>query len=287
MCVGSPPPSPEPQEPAISGQRVDPWQWPEKGERKRPHSPPHNVPKAYGASLWRGAGPVAFIIQKFGLRLQQLPYIVAPLVLMYLCYTFKLFVEYSPRRARPGRQWLTPRCFAVFVVRRALQQAQTPGLSAVSKFEMPPPVGSIRGRQCEGKKGSRSIGVRASQHFLSPSIEQPVTVGCGVRQPPIHSAVVFMASRAQARQVPPPCSPPPRPNGTPGRWRAHPATLYSIIVVFPLSFSLNAAYQRREQALQTLASIKASGLAVHLFGEVWTRSRAQCGTGMPYDYLTT
>eukprot|EP00667_Euglena_gracilis_P022163 EG_transcript_24550 len=91
---------------------------------------------------------VAFIIQKFGLRLQQLPYIVAPLVLMYLCYTFKLFVEYSP-------------------------------------------------------------------------------------------------------------------------------TLYSIIVVFPLSFSLNAAYQRREQALQTLASIKASGLAVHLFGEVWTRSQLE------------
>jgi hypothetical protein len=51
--------------------------------------------------------------------------------------------------------------------------------------------------------------------------------------------------------------------------------LFTLIVVFPLAFSLNAAYQRREQALQFLASVKASAVAIHLFGETWTKSQLE------------
>eukprot|EP00668_Euglena_longa_P014872 GGOE01018906.1.p1 GENE.GGOE01018906.1~~GGOE01018906.1.p1 ORF type:complete len:661 (+),score=177.39 GGOE01018906.1:210-1985(+) len=57
--------------------------------------------------------------------------------------------------------------------------------------------------------------------------------------------------------------------------------LYTTIVVFPLSFSLIAAYQRREQALSILASIKASAQALYLFSVCWTTTQ----TELPRDYL--
>eukprot|EP00667_Euglena_gracilis_P006571 EG_transcript_6634 len=46
-------------------------------------------------------------------------------------------------------------------------------------------------------------------------------------------------------------------------------TIFVTVVVFPLTFSVNAAYQRREQALQVLAQIKAAALIVYLTARTW------------------
>eukprot|EP00669_Euglena_mutabilis_P014148 TRINITY_DN9194_c0_g1_i1.p2 TRINITY_DN9194_c0_g1~~TRINITY_DN9194_c0_g1_i1.p2 ORF type:complete len:337 (-),score=155.91 TRINITY_DN9194_c0_g1_i1:185-1195(-) len=61
-------------------------------------------------------------------------------------------------------------------------------------------------------------------------------------------------------------------------------TLFTNIVVFPLTFALNAAYSRREQALQTLAGLKASALSIHLFGESWTGTQLELPETYVLDY---
>eukprot|EP00668_Euglena_longa_P016332 GGOE01020573.1.p1 GENE.GGOE01020573.1~~GGOE01020573.1.p1 ORF type:complete len:619 (+),score=181.28 GGOE01020573.1:94-1857(+) len=45
--------------------------------------------------------------------------------------------------------------------------------------------------------------------------------------------------------------------------------IFVTVVVFPLTFSVNAAYNRREQALQILAQIKAAALVVYLNARSW------------------
>eukprot|EP00669_Euglena_mutabilis_P013550 TRINITY_DN8520_c0_g1_i1.p2 TRINITY_DN8520_c0_g1~~TRINITY_DN8520_c0_g1_i1.p2 ORF type:complete len:305 (+),score=135.58 TRINITY_DN8520_c0_g1_i1:441-1355(+) len=59
--------------------------------------------------------------------------------------------------------------------------------------------------------------------------------------------------------------------------------LFTTIVVFPLSFALNAAYQRREQALSFLAGIKASAAALYLFSECWTTTQLELPACFVHD----
>jgi hypothetical protein len=49
-----------------------------------------------------------------------------------------------------------------------------------------------------------------------------------------------------------------------------PTTLIGIAVVFPIVFSINAAYRRREDALKSLASIKANIVALAFAARDWT-----------------
>ena len=62
-------------------------------------------------------------------------------------------------------------------------------------------------------------------------------------------------------------------------YRIHPALVISISV-FPISFSVNAAYQRREQALQLLARLKACMLNIYLLHRCWANQ-----PGLPADFL--
>ena len=48
-----------------------------------------------------------------------------------------------------------------------------------------------------------------------------------------------------------------------------PTTLIGIAVVFPLVFSINSAYKRREDALQAFASLKAHGVALFFAHREW------------------
>ena len=48
-----------------------------------------------------------------------------------------------------------------------------------------------------------------------------------------------------------------------------PTTLIGIAVVFPLVFSINSAYKRREDALQAFASLKANGVALVFAHREW------------------
>ena len=55
-------------------------------------------------------------------------------------------------------------------------------------------------------------------------------------------------------------------------WTAEfPSTLVSVAIVFPIVFSINAAYNRRERALEALGSIKASAVALLLAHRDWAR----------------
>lgn len=54
-----------------------------------------------------------------------------------------------------------------------------------------------------------------------------------------------------------------------------PTTLIGIAVVFPLVFSINSAYKRREDALQAFASLKAHGVALVFAHREWPDDK--CG----------
>lgn len=56
-----------------------------------------------------------------------------------------------------------------------------------------------------------------------------------------------------------------------------PTTLIGIAVVFPLVFSINSAYKRREDALQAFASLKAHGVALVLAHRDWPDEAADHG----------
>lgn len=61
-------------------------------------------------------------------------------------------------------------------------------------------------------------------------------------------------------------------------WTAEfPTTLISVAIVFPIVFSINAAYNRRERALKSLGSIKASALALLLAHRDWGRGGEDTG----------
>eukprot|EP00668_Euglena_longa_P006700 GGOE01008012.1.p1 GENE.GGOE01008012.1~~GGOE01008012.1.p1 ORF type:complete len:723 (+),score=192.87 GGOE01008012.1:83-2170(+) len=59
-------------------------------------------------------------------------------------------------------------------------------------------------------------------------------------------------------------------------------TIFISVVVFPLTFSVNAAYNRREQALQILGNVKAAALALYLMTRSWAGSQAEA----PADYVS-
>lgn len=48
-----------------------------------------------------------------------------------------------------------------------------------------------------------------------------------------------------------------------------PLTLIGIAIVFPIVFSINSAYRRRESALQHLSDFKMHGLAIYFAGRDW------------------
>eukprot|EP01006_Ploeotia_vitrea_P012607 TRINITY_DN33331_c0_g1_i1.p1 TRINITY_DN33331_c0_g1~~TRINITY_DN33331_c0_g1_i1.p1 ORF type:complete len:534 (-),score=31.61 TRINITY_DN33331_c0_g1_i1:46-1647(-) len=54
-------------------------------------------------------------------------------------------------------------------------------------------------------------------------------------------------------------------------------SLLIAVVVFPLSFSVNSAYSRRESALADLASIKGAALSLFLMSKEWTINVPQLG----------
>ena len=58
-------------------------------------------------------------------------------------------------------------------------------------------------------------------------------------------------------------------------------SLFISTLVFPLSFAMNAAYTRREQALQYLAHLKASALSLHLCHKAWCTTQH----GLPEQYV--
>lgn len=63
-------------------------------------------------------------------------------------------------------------------------------------------------------------------------------------------------------------------------WTAEfPTTLISVAIVFPIVFSINAAYNRRESALKSLGSIKASAIALLLAHRDWGQAGRE--TGIP------
>eukprot|EP00667_Euglena_gracilis_P008654 EG_transcript_8776 len=57
-------------------------------------------------------------------------------------------------------------------------------------------------------------------------------------------------------------------------------SLFTSILVFPLAFAVNAAYRRREEALQYLAGIKSSALMLYLLMRSWSLSTP----GLPPNY---
>jgi hypothetical protein len=62
----------------------------------------------------------------------------------------------------------------------------------------------------------------------------------------------------------------------------HGNNLVSIAVVFPIVFSINAAYQRREEALRALATIKGNMFAIRLCYAHWSKDLRT-----PADILAT
>lgn len=63
-----------------------------------------------------------------------------------------------------------------------------------------------------------------------------------------------------------------------------PTTLIGIAVVFPLVFSINSAYKRREDALRAFASLKAHGVALLLAHRDWPEVAGEHG-GRASDLL--
>eukprot|EP00667_Euglena_gracilis_P013423 EG_transcript_13858 len=57
-------------------------------------------------------------------------------------------------------------------------------------------------------------------------------------------------------------------------------SLFTSILVFPLSFAVNAAYRRREEALKYLAAIKSSTLMLYMLMRTWSLSTP----GLPPNY---
>ncbi|MEM7568776.1 MAG: hypothetical protein AAF337_03175 [Pseudomonadota bacterium] len=53
-----------------------------------------------------------------------------------------------------------------------------------------------------------------------------------------------------------------------------PSTLIAVAIVFPIAFSINAAYQRREQALSHLASFRATTAALYWAHRDWAGGNA-------------
>ncbi|MDH3711956.1 MAG: hypothetical protein OER04_18865 [Cyclobacteriaceae bacterium] len=53
-----------------------------------------------------------------------------------------------------------------------------------------------------------------------------------------------------------------------------PLTLIGIAIVFPIVFSINSAYRRRESALQHLSDFKMHGLAIYFAGRDWIDSQS-------------
>ena len=49
-----------------------------------------------------------------------------------------------------------------------------------------------------------------------------------------------------------------------------PSGLIGIAIIFPIVFSINAAYKRREEALKYFSSLKASAIALHYANKDWT-----------------
>ena len=55
--------------------------------------------------------------------------------------------------------------------------------------------------------------------------------------------------------------------------------------VFPLAFAVNAAYHRREQALQILATVQSAALALHTCHQCWMLSQEELGGAGPMHCL--
>ena len=71
-------------------------------------------------------------------------------------------------------------------------------------------------------------------------------------------------------------------------WQAEiPAGLIGLAVVFPIVFSINAAYRRREEALRYFGALKAHAVALYMAHRDWTpgddRSHAERASGMVHD----
>jgi len=64
-----------------------------------------------------------------------------------------------------------------------------------------------------------------------------------------------------------------------------PTNLIAIAIIFPVVFSINAAYRRREEALASFASLKANAVALYLAQRDWNGDEARARTDQMRDLV--